>query len=268
MRPFFVSRKRSPMIRMLSDDRLLFSIAFSVLLHTLVLFPIVFFMQAHLPLKQREKATQLQVNLIHPIKPTAPAKHNKNLLALAGNAKLRTTQLPIQNAQDEPGNVPIGAQASPLAGVEPGIAFPSASSRLILGVPGGNHAFLRPRPVQQHAAQNLYQQAMAAQTKQQVEQHRHHSKQQLLQRLAQLLAGNETLRGRCVLAEAEIGAELGTNANKQLTCDSAALFELIKTEKSNLIDRMIALREWGDTLTGFSIGLHEGHVGTILIQDE
>jgi hypothetical protein len=225
--------------------RLPLSMAFSLLLHLLVIFLIGLFLQPPTPvLKQIET---LEVRLSPTISPKA--RHQEKLAVLTSKApvpfkieqadkKIQETPSPISNAEIEP--------PSPPSNEIRGIAMPGAIALPWQGQTNSINSPFHPPPSQQNVARIYYQRAMEAQTKLQSEQQAQLIIQQLHQLLAKKLAVDPVATGKCIFAENDDGTNL------RLSCGTSALYEVLYKEQNTIASMFIALRRLGHEFSGFS----------------
>lgn len=239
-----------------SDHGLSLSMAFSLLVHLLVLILLSLLLQHHTTVTQKGRgATTLEVRFAQlvPIKQTHPSK---KMLTVPAPAPFKIAQASAQDPVLPPSARVVD---QPNTSQVAGIAFPGAATT---PWPGNNRpmsSLFNIRPPQLDAERIYYQQAMEAQARQQTEQQAQLMIQRLQQLLVRLLNVNPVVQGKCMLAETD-----GVIDNR-LGCDSSALHELLHKDEMNVIAMLIATRNMGKMLIGFAAEHRAEELGIILI---
>ncbi len=85
---------------------------------------------------------------------------------------------------------------------------------------------------------------------------------QLQQLLAKRLDVHPVEMGKCMLAES------GGGVNHKMVCDSPALYEVLSKDEKIVVEMLMALREMGRMLKGFSAGIRAEKLEIQLIDEE
>lgn len=235
--------------------------AISLLGHALVFFSLGLLLRLDTTIAKHKMAGNLMVRLSQtPPSKSQPMPGNK-LLASTAPARLKIAQPNIKSTPDkvpQPTTRPV-EQASSQDKIG-GVAFPGAVAAPLPAKIRSNNPFFQSRSPRQDTALTYQQQAVEAQARQQSAQRAQVVIMQLHQLLSSRLDVQPVVTGKCMLAEPVApGKDL-------LVCDSQALYEVINKDVKNVAAMLIALREMGSLLSGFSAGIHAGRLGIILVE--
>jgi hypothetical protein len=248
------------MLKNSGEYRLSYSIVFSVLMHLLVFFSIVFLGQHFPPIRQPSSRYSIQVKLAqHPFI-SSKATTDRILKISAAPPFLRNLPTPPKLAA----NINTKPEQPSQEAVR-GIAFPGAISHPFIGGTGSGNGFSTPARPAQPIAQIQFQQAMAEQARQRSATQIQAITEHLQQRLKQLLTGQERVSGQCLLTPAD-GLDKPGADTKQFECSSPKLLDMIRTEQQSLIDQINTLNRQGKSVQGFSVDMRTEAVEIILIQ--
>lgn len=235
----------------------------SLLTHLLVLFSVSVLLRLHAPVPQITTVKVLEVRL----SPQTPAKtHSVPNQTLLTNKAPTQFKVPQSNNKELTKRIPqlappIAENPSAKSDEVGGIAFPGAITTPFQGERRSINSLFHPPPSQQNAAQNYYQQAMEAQARQRAEYQARLIMQQLHQLLLKELDVEPAVSGKCKLIEPT------ENNNTQLMCDSPALYEVISKNEMNVVGMLVALRQMGNMINGFSAEHPSEKLSITLIND-
>lgn len=233
----------------MSNNRLAFGMAISLLVHLFVFFCFSLLLHRHTALPKETIVGNLNVRLAQQSSKIEPPKPGKKLLSTRTPAQYKTVQATIQ---DPPVSVPqptaqAAEKSPPSADGVTGVAFPGAVATPWSGPIGASNSIFHASSLQPDAARIAYQQAMEAQARQQSEQHAQHIMVQLHQLLSKLLDAQPAATGACALAGTDVVVA------KQFVCDSPALHEALSKDEKTIAGMLVALRKMGKMLNGFSV---------------
>lgn len=193
----------------LSNNRLIFGMTISLLVHFLVFLFLYLLLQFHTTTPTEKKIESLEVRLTQLSPPKVQAKPSKELL---------TPTAPVQ--------------------------------------------LFHARPSRQDITPTYYQQTIESQFRQRSEQQAQIMILQLQQLLAKRLDVHPVEMGKCMLAES------GGGVNHKMVCDSPALYEVLSKDEKIVVEMLMALREMGRMLKGFSAGIRAEKLEIQLIDEE
>jgi hypothetical protein len=248
------------MLIKIREYRLSYSIVFSVLVHLLAFFSLVFLVQHFPPIRQENSTFSIQVKLTQPLPIISNASTDKRHKISAIPTPLKTLPIHAKETVD----IKIKPDLSSETAVR-GIAFPGAISNSFLGGTGSRNGFSAVARPTQPDAQIQFQQAMTEQARQRLTTQYQLITERFQQRLKQIFASHETVSGQCLVIETE-GLNKTSANPKQFECSSPKIFEIIKAEQQNLIDLMIVLNGQKKSVQGFSIDKQTDKFDIILIQ--
>lgn len=246
----------------LTNIRLAFSTAFSLLIHVFAFFSLSFFLQFHLLIPVKNKTGKLEVRLAQTRPSKVQHRSTHKLLSTAKPSPFKVKQAPIQNPPVIAPPEPVVEHAPQTIEGVAGIAFPGSIATPFPGQGRSNNSLFQPRIAQQNAAQTYLQQAMEAQARQRSEQQAQLLLQQLHQMLTKLLDAQAAVSGKCVLAES------GESQKNILKCDSTALHEALNRDQQNVAWMLITLRGMGSNINGFSVERSPDKSGILFIHEE